>query len=152
MKQRADIHIYAYLIKSSFYIHLLLYRNNITRSSLTNTMDRTTRSYAKDKKSRKTRKRTLTGGSTSERSTTGSRTSSAASSRERSASTSSRLSNKSGSSSVKSGGHKSTTVVNERGKNICDIICFINHCIFEMIFRFNVISLQVSNFYQYSKY
>ena len=125
MKQRAAIHTYTYLIKSSFYIYLLLCRNIITRSSLTNTMDRTTRSYAKDKKSRKTRKRTLTGGSTSERSTTGSRTSSAASSRERSASTSSRLSNKSGSSSVKSGGHKSTTVVNERGKNICDRIWLI---------------------------
>ena len=133
MKQRADTYnTYTYLIKSSFYIHLLLCRNNITRSSLTNTMDRTTRSYAKDKKSRKARKRTLTGGSTSERSTTGSRTSSAASSRERSASTSSRLSNKSGSSSVKSGGHKSTTVVNERGKTIYYQIWLIDDCICEI--------------------
>ena len=74
-------------------------------------MERHTRSFETDKKTRKARKRTLTGGSTSEN--TGSRTSSAASSRERSASTSSRLSNKSGASSVKSV-HKSSTA---SGKN-----------------------------------
>ena len=64
-------------------------------------MERHTRSSEKDKKTRKARKRTLTGGSSEN---TGSRTSSSApSSRERSASNSSRLSTKSGgSTSVKS--------------------------------------------------
>lgn len=71
-------------------------------------MERHTRSYEKDKKTRKARKRTLTGGS-SENTTGGSRTSSAASSRERSASTSSRLSTKSANSTAKNT-HKSAIV------------------------------------------
>ena len=67
-------------------------------------MERNTRSCEKDKKSRKNRKRTITGGSSEN---TGSTTSSAASSRERSASTNNRLSHKSGASTVKSV-HKSS--------------------------------------------
>ena len=64
-------------------------------------MERQTRGNEKDKKTRVSRKRTITGGSSEY---TGSKTSSAASSRERSASNSSRFSTKSGSSSVKSSG------------------------------------------------
>ena len=64
-------------------------------------MERRTRGNEKDKKTRVSRKRTITGGSSEY---TGSKTSSAASSRERSASNSSRFSTKSGSSSVKSSG------------------------------------------------
>ena len=42
---------------------------------------------------------------------------------------------------MKSGGHKSTTVVNERGKTIHYQIRLIDDYICEIIFRSNVISM-----------
>ena len=96
-------------------------------------MERQTRSSEKDKKTRKARKRTLTGGSNSDNNTTtgGSRTSSATSSRERSASISSRLSIKSGASSVKSGSvHKSLVAANAgSGKFILIYYIYMHVCI-----------------------
>ena len=100
-------------------------------------MERQTRSSEKDKKTRKARKRTLTGGSNSDNNTTtgGSRTSSATSSRERSASISSRLSIKSGASSVKSGSvHKSFVAVSAgSGEYIITYYIYVCLCVYLLL-------------------